>query len=254
MVLDCCVSQVEALKRVSTILYSWCTKKRSLAEMDLCSSSILGSFPIKGVCGSYTQASWHGLVHSLWSENNSGLLTQGPIILVSFEPKSTHLICNPLTMNPQRANRALLGLEIMPFPSLGCSPTLSVCLVMSDLCNSIDCSPEVFSVLGIFLARILEWVAVSYSRESSQPRDRTGISCTSNTGRQILYQCTIWAFSPPYFRSAACTVHVHYPAILVPHLPLQQPLHFGWVKHKFSERRYLSWLCMAPCHNMTHFL
>ena len=80
--------------------------------------------------------------------------------------------------------------------------------------NSIDCSPEVFSVLGIFLARILEWVAMSYSSGSSQPRDRTGISCTSCIGRQILYQRTTWEFSPPDFRSATCTVH--YPAILVP--------------------------------------
>ena len=36
----------------------------------------------------------------------------------------------------------------------------------------------------IFQARILEWVAISYSRGSSQPRDRTHISCI---GRQILY-------------------------------------------------------------------
>ena len=39
-------------------------------------------------------------------------------------------------------------------------------------------------VCGIFQARILEWVAISFSRESSQPRDRTCISCT---GRRILY-------------------------------------------------------------------
>jgi len=32
---------------------------------------------------------------------------------------------------------------------------------------------------GIFQARILEWVAVSFSRESSQPRDGTQVSCRS---------------------------------------------------------------------------
>ena len=32
------------------------------------------------------------------------------------------------------------------------------------------------SILGIFQARLLEWVAISFSRESSQPRDRTHVS------------------------------------------------------------------------------
>jgi len=40
-----------------------------------------------------------------------------------------------------------------------------------------DCSPSGSSVHGIFQARILEWVAISSSRGSSQPRDRTHVSC-----------------------------------------------------------------------------
>ena len=39
-----------------------------------------------------------------------------------------------------------------------------------------DCSPLGFSVHGILQARILEWVAVSFSKESSQPRDQTQVS------------------------------------------------------------------------------
>ena len=35
------------------------------------------------------------------------------------------------------------------------------------LCNPMDCSPSGSSVHGIFQARILEWVAISFSRESS---------------------------------------------------------------------------------------
>ena len=35
------------------------------------------------------------------------------------------------------------------------------------LCNPIDCSPPGFSVHGILQARILEWVAISFSRGSS---------------------------------------------------------------------------------------
>ena len=38
------------------------------------------------------------------------------------------------------------------------------------------CSLPGFSVRGIFQARILEWVAISFSRGSSQPRDRTLVS------------------------------------------------------------------------------
>ena len=39
------------------------------------------------------------------------------------------------------------------------------------LCNSMGCSPPGSSKHGIFLAGILEWVVISYSRGSSQPRD-----------------------------------------------------------------------------------
>ena len=39
------------------------------------------------------------------------------------------------------------------------------------LCDPMDCSPPGFSVHGIFQAWILEWVAISFSRGSSQPRE-----------------------------------------------------------------------------------
>ena len=44
------------------------------------------------------------------------------------------------------------------------------------LCDPMDCSLPDSSVHGIFQARILEWVAISFSRGSSQPRDRTRVS------------------------------------------------------------------------------
>ena len=54
------------------------------------------------------------------------------------------------------------------------------CLVMK-LCPTflwpLDCSPSGSSVHGIFQARILEWVAVSFSRGSSQARNQTRIFC-----------------------------------------------------------------------------
>ena len=46
------------------------------------------------------------------------------------------------------------------------------------LCNLVDCSPPDSSVHGILQARILKWVAISFSRGSSWPRDRTRVSYT----------------------------------------------------------------------------
>ena len=50
------------------------------------------------------------------------------------------------------------------------------------LCDPIDCSPPDSSVHGILQARILQWVAISSSRGSSQPKDG---SCASCIGRWI---------------------------------------------------------------------
>ena len=44
-------------------------------------------------------------------------------------------------------------------------------------CDPIDCHPSSSSIHEISLARILEWVAISFSRGSSQTRDQTHISC-----------------------------------------------------------------------------
>ena len=44
------------------------------------------------------------------------------------------------------------------------------------LCDPMDCSPPGSSVHGILQARILEWVAIPFSRGYSQPRDQTQVS------------------------------------------------------------------------------
>ena len=45
------------------------------------------------------------------------------------------------------------------------------------LCDPMNCSLPGFSLHGIVQARVLEWVAISFSRGSSQPRDWTRVSC-----------------------------------------------------------------------------
>ena len=52
----------------------------------------------------------------------------------------------------------------------------SVAQLCKTVCNPMDCSQSGSSVHGIFLARILEWVAIFSWRRSSRPRDRTCIS------------------------------------------------------------------------------
>ena len=52
-----------------------------------------------------------------------------------------------------------------------------------------DSSPPGSSVHGMFQARILEWVAISYARESSCPRDQTHVA---GVGRQIVDLDTSW--------------------------------------------------------------
>ena len=55
------------------------------------------------------------------------------------------------------------------------------------LCHPMDCSPPGSSVHGSLQAGILERVAISFSRGSSQTRDQTHVSCVSCIGRQTLY-------------------------------------------------------------------
>ena len=55
------------------------------------------------------------------------------------------------------------------------------------LCDPMDCSSPGSSVYGILQAWILEWVAISFSRGSFQPRDWTQVS------RIVVRRFTVWA-------------------------------------------------------------
>ena len=103
-----------------------------------------------------------------------------------------------------------MGLWLLPnfegrilFWSNMCS--LSRC---TALCDRMDCSPPGFSVHGIFQARILEWVAISSWRGSSQPRDRTRVSCLTGS----FFTC--WAIRETpvikYTCQLSCKRHVLY--------------------------------------------
>ena len=62
------------------------------------------------------------------------------------------------------------------------------------LCHPMGCSPPGSFIQGILQARVLEWVVISFSRGSSQPRDRTRVS------RIVGRHFTIWATREVIFK------------------------------------------------------
>ena len=68
----------------------------------------------------------------------------------------------------------------------------SVCVLIAHsyliLFDLMDCKPQGSSVHGIFQARILEWIAIYFSRGSIQLRDQTQVSCIA--GRCFIIRAT----------------------------------------------------------------
>ena len=107
-------------------------------------------------------------------------------ILISFGRVSVQLFCPPII-----GLFAFLSLSCVFFYILGInslsdkwSEVTQLCPI---LCDPMDCSLSGSSVHGIFQARVLEWIAISFSRGSSWPRNRTRVSCIA--GRRF----TVWA-------------------------------------------------------------
>ena len=78
------------------------------------------------------------------------------------------------------------------------------------LCDPVDCSLPGSSVHGILQARILEWVAIPFSRGSFWPRDRTPVSCIAGDsllseppGKPALPSVSPWPF--PHLSRYNCT-------------------------------------------------
>ena len=95
--------------------------------------------------------------------------------------------------------------------ALGPVESESISQSCPTLCYPIDCNPPSSSVHEILQARILEWVAIHFSRGSSQPRDRTQVSCIA--GRFF----TVWATREAYMQNPSCEV-------------------LGWMNHKLQSR------------------
>ena len=81
-----------------------------------------------------------------------------PMLVISFKVKMLKL------------NR------ILPEEAMSFGEVLLVTQLCLTLCNPMDCSSQEFSVHEILQARILEWVAFSFSKKYSRPRDQTWVS------------------------------------------------------------------------------
>ena len=102
-----------------------------------------------------------------------------------------HLPALPGLLPPPLISKASIFVSVLPSYHLLCvwikypsAPPLHkdgssglVAKSCPTLCNPVDCSPPGSSVHGFPQARILEWVAIPFSRGSSQRRGRTQVSC-----------------------------------------------------------------------------
>ena len=107
---------------------------------------------------------------------------------------------SPFSLPHPHPKKQLLHLSLMNSPSVrlvgdgGSKNYWCLCCVRAKalqscptLCNPLDCSPRGSPICGILQARLVEWVAFSSSRGSSQSRDRTWVSYVSGIGRWVLY-------------------------------------------------------------------
>ena len=136
-----------------------------------------------------------------------------------------------------------------------------------------NCSLPGSSVHGIILARMLKWIAIYFFRGSSQPRDRTHISCLadrfSTIWKALTFGCcsvtklclTLWdsmdcstpGLPVPHHLLKFAQVHIHWisDAIQPSHpLPLSSPFAFNLSQHQglsnelHLQYQFFQWVVM----------
>ena len=118
-------------------------------------------------------ALWARMPTSLSGTTEVGSLLQLCPYLLPSPPPPSLTLPTYLGLHPTESTCSL-GSSLM-----ACGAGGRVCVYVFSciqLCDPMDCSPPGSSVHGILQARILEWVAISFSRESSRPSDRTHVS------------------------------------------------------------------------------
>ena len=100
-----------------------------------------------------------------WVAAGVSFLLQGIFPTQELNPRLLHWQADCLPPNHRRSHKSLW--KVKTLVTWSC-PTL---------CDPMDCCPPNFPVHGILWAKILEWVAIPFSSGSSQPRNRTRVSC-----------------------------------------------------------------------------
>ena len=99
----------------------------------------------------------------------ASLRVTASLMLTVAQPPSQSPCCPPLS-------RLVPIHPLNNIQSKGLKVRVLVAQSRLTLCDPMDCSRPGSSVHGILQARILEWVAIPFSRGSSQPKDQTHIS------------------------------------------------------------------------------
>ena len=110
---------------------------------------------------------------------------------VSFcggKPLNLGVICYLTKLTNTKAYQ-VLGTVLCHPPRAPLHPSTMRAQSYLTLWDPMDCSPPGSSIHGISQARILEWIAIPFSRGSSWPRDQTHVF---SIGRQTLYHHVIW--------------------------------------------------------------
>ena len=139
-------------------------------------------------------------------------------MVLEMQPLGSALPAQPFMAARRKKNHTVLGREqwcgwlFQIVPNFVCNFRVLnggglVAKSCLTLCNLVDWSPPGSSVHGILQARIPEWVAMSFSRGSSWPRDWTLVSCiagkfftvwatreTSSPKRDKLWFSKAWMF------------------------------------------------------------
>ena len=132
-----------------------------------------------GLCWRYHSSPSGSLPYCLPCSHNHSL--PSPPWALGWEPR-------PVS-SPKGLHCALWCPYTLPgiLQMLGHSEKVKVAQSRSTLCDPMDCSLPGSSAHGILQARILEWVAMPFSKGSFPPRDGTCISGVFCLRRQILY-------------------------------------------------------------------
>ena len=121
----------------------------------------------------------HYFLPNMWSSRISQVNLRRMFVLLFDCQQFDHNVscCEPLCLSYMEFTKLLKCMFVI----------VQLLSLVWLLCNPMDCGLPGSSDYGISQARILEWVAISFSRGSSRHRNQTYFSCI---GRQILYH---WA-------------------------------------------------------------